>query len=179
MTKVRLPPRRGPSANPVSPNSISARSRTPFSGFVKKLDIGLPEDSVLRTDYYLRWFNDTPGRVAAALRAGYDFVSQKEVLIDDGLVRQNADLGEKVAALVGAKENGQPLMAYLMKLPMKFRLEDEARHEAELADIDSVIRRGLLGRAGEIKDSHGSDTHYVPKGAPISVKTTLQRKENQ
>lgn len=178
MPKVTLPPRRGPSAKPVTPRSITARARAPFSGFVKKLDIALPEDSVLRTDYYLRWFNDTPGRIAAAQRAGYDFVNQSEVQIDDGVVRQSADIGEKVAALVGAKENGQPLMAFLMKLPIQFRREDEARHEAQLAEMDAVIKRGLVGRAGEVKDSHGSDTHYIPRGSPISVKTNLQRKEN-
>ncbi len=178
MAKITLPPRRGPSAPPRTPRAVMARSRVPFSGFVKKLDVLIPDDSELKTDFYLRWFNDTPGRIAAAQRAGYDFVSQKEVQLNDGVVQLNADLGEKVTALVGAKENGQPLLAYLMKLPLQFRKEDEARYEAQLAEVDDVIKRGMYGRAAEARNARGEPTHYIPDGAPISVKTNLQRKES-
>ena len=174
---VRLPSRqerqfRGtpPSATTDGKQIKAARSRVPFSGFVKKLDVVIPDDSPLKTDYYLRWFNDTPGRVAAAQRAGYDFVDKSEVSFNDGVVAINNDVGEKVSALAGSKENGQPLLAFLMKLPIAFRQEDMEAHERQLMEIEGTIKRGQVGANPREMTAHGEDTRYEPKGAPISIK---------
>lgn len=75
-----------------------------------------------------RWFNDTPGRVARAIAAGYRHVDDHE--------------GGRVKLTVGRAEGGGGQVAFLMEIPQEFYNEDFAAKQANLDIIDDTIRRG-------------------------------------
>lgn len=78
--------------------------------------------------FRLYWFNDTPGRIDRAQRAGYAFVQ-------DGR-------GENVSRNVGRGEQGGGQRAYLMKIPQQWYWEDMAKAEDELDQRLRAIRDG-------------------------------------
>lgn len=81
--------------------------------------------------YRLYWFNDTPGRIARALSAGYEHVADH----DGSPVRRN----------VGRGENGGGMTGYLMKIPIEWYYEDMASAQEQLARRLSDIKEGRHG----------------------------------
>ena len=107
--------------------------------------------------HYIRWCNDDGREVEWRLQSDYEFVAPAEVGLTD--VTES-----RVKRLVGVKENGDPLFAYLMKIRSEWRAEDE-REEAEMqARIEQQIKGGVIANPGE-----DVSTRYIPKGG-ISLK---------
>jgi hypothetical protein len=118
------------------------QARVPFGVARTKLDIPMQLEG-----YHLHWVNDEPGRIAEAQRGGYMFVDPKEV--------GATDTGSQVTRLVGKKEDGSALMAYLMKIEQEFYDEDQELIQREVAKFDSAIKRGTLEQqAGEPRYSN-------------------------
>lgn len=104
--------------------------------------------------YVLRWINDIPGRLVAAEQGGYSYVNPLEV--------GHSSADEKVSVLAGTTDNGAPIYAYLMKIPLEWHLEDEQSKQGALDEIDRAIRGGKI----EAIDNQ----RYIPEGG-ISIKT--------
>lgn len=139
--------------------------RIPFGTFEKKLDVHLTEDQ--KRDYHYYIFNDHQTRLARAQQAGYQFVEEEDVVLNDAVVAKNSDLGTKVRFIVGVKDDGSPMYAYLMRLPMKYFLEDQAKQQQQVDVIDEAIGRGV---SGQLLGKNAAMA-YVPEGG-ISRRTT-------
>ena len=98
--------------------------------------------------YRLYWFNDLPGRIARAKRAGYEHV------ISD-------DTGEPVARNVGKQDGGSGMNAYLMRIPEEWYREDMANAQESRERILREIKEGRYG------DKPGQN-QYVP-GQGINI----------
>ena len=126
-----------------------SQKRRPFGVPVSRLSI-----NVEIPGYHLRWINDEPGRIPRSQESGYAFVEPEEV----GRVSND----NRVSELVGVQRDGSPMVAYLMKIPTEFYLEDRGLLESRQKDIDDAVRRGKLGQ-------QSGDGRYVPDGG-ISYK---------
>ena len=92
--------------------------------------------------YRYYWFNDAPGRIQRAIRAGYAHVVDPET-------------GENVSLMVNKRVGGGGMRGYLMMLPFKWYAADQDRSQARLEEKLVEIR---AGRDGSI------DNRYVPEG---------------
>jgi hypothetical protein len=154
----------------------SSRDRVPMS---------LPQQKLSVPDipgYHLHWMIGRADRLAQAERAGYTFVNQDEVdmntvgLADGGNASGHSDLGSRVSHVSGTDEaGGQPVRLYLMKLPIEFWYEDQAK----LAGVNENIAGVLRGDKGLQATGEGMDNsnRYVPKDA--GNKNLFQPKRNR
>lgn len=132
--KPPLPPR---------PNAAALeRERIPFGD--EELQLAWPA----REGYRNYWFNDVPGRIARARRAGYSHV------IDP-------DTGDS-ACLITDKTDGRGRKSYLMEIPMQWYQEDMARSAESLERRLHDIRHGRAGPGAD-------DNRYIPSQG-ISIK---------
>ncbi len=136
------------------------RSRIPMSLPQAKLSVpDLP-------GYHLHWMLGKADRIAQAERAGYSFVSQEEVDMNTvGLANGqdssgHTDLGSRVSHISGTDEaGGEPMRLYLMKLPLEFWLEDQAK----LAKVNENIAAVMRGERG-FESPEGDNSHRYAKG---------------
>jgi hypothetical protein len=140
----------GPPADewgPAGP-AVTAGTRRPLGKIKPRLENDPPP-----AGYHARWVNDTEGRIADALAAGYAFMNDR-----DGRPRK---------MVVGTKRTGGPLVAFRMMIPIEWYMADRAKlqegREALLADM----MRGKAGRGAE-------DGRYLPQrgGQLINSMTT-------
>lgn len=125
--------------------------------------------------YHLHWINDwhpqMADRINQALKAGYRFVSQQEVDTAQLLGAPTADLGgERVSRTVGTRTSGEPITAYLMKIPTEWWLEHQKPVWDRADKVDAQIRRGAAGAKVE--------GGYNPASDPIKLTTKLQQGHN-
>lgn len=140
--------------NPAAAGPAIEADRIPMS--VPTLKLAVPAIP----DHYIHWFRDEPGRIAQALRAGYQFVEDTEVSMPGGFLgsdtaeSRNGDMGTRVSMLAGGtnSSNGQAQRLYLMKLPKRFRDQDLAK----MADTSESIAQGIIG--GTAGGGGGGDT---------------------
>lgn len=146
----------------------AVKTRKPFGGFQKKLD-------VLGTipGYQLYWINDDGSRIPSCLQAGYQFVLQDEIGMEAGVLTNNRDLGDRVSRPVGSKADGSTMHAYLMKLPNEFVEQDARAHADRQATIDRAIKGGRGQVAGIGVPQDGST--YTPN---VGVKIQEQVETN-
>jgi hypothetical protein len=132
--------------------------------------------------FWTYWFRDDGARLHQAMRAGYTFVTEQE-LIDAGGMSNNGvayedpngsttDLTSQVSIFSGVAESGNPQRLVLMKLPRELRAEDEAE-AARIARVpmDTIMR----GKALQTQYSTGDDKSYIPADRPISLKSGVHR----
>jgi hypothetical protein len=117
------------------------KSRKPFGIPRSKLSVAM-----LVEGYHLHWVNDTPGRIHEAISGDYEFVSPKEVGVEEK--------DDRVKRLVGTNEDGSAMYAYLMKIREEWYEEDQKELQSVQEAIDYQIRNGKL------EDTGG---RYVPK----------------
>lgn len=139
------------------------RQRIPMSTPTLKLHV--PEIPGYRT----YWFNDDPGRISRALRAGYTFVTEDEIdlnvtttVCESALGNGNTDLGSNISLTVD-RSTGQ--RAYLMKIKTEHYLQDQADLEQVNARVDRTISRGQIGADGDLavdRDKRYSSSDYQP-----------------
>jgi hypothetical protein len=106
--------------------------------------------------YYCRWVNDDGVEVEWRLQNDYEFVAPTEVGLDDP---ENT----RVRRLVGTKENGDALYAYLMKIRQEWR-DSDVEEEGELQRrFEQQVKSGTI-----VGEGTSADHRYIPK-AGISI----------
>lgn len=98
--------------------------------------------------FHLHWFNDDPGRIDRAKRAGYEMVNDAD--------------GKPVQTVVGTARGGGSLLAFLMKIPQEWADEDRA------ANDEIYFRRMEAIRNGGVPATNGArgvsqEKQYVPQ----------------
>ncbi len=122
------------------------RDASPFGAFDQKLAFPPIEG------YKQHWFNDKPGRVDIALRAGWTHVND-----NDGKPR-----------VIVVDSGGQK--AYLLKIPEQFWAEDQARQEAKAQAALSAVKK-KPDQAGMVKPQD-QGAFYNPEGRPDAATIT-------
>jgi len=95
-----------------------------------------------RPGFHRRWLNDVPGRIDDAKAGGYAHVKDKEK-------------GKPVMRIVGTKEGGGGLVAYLMEIPDALWNADFAKKQEDLDELDAQIFRGSYKQGAD-------DKRYIP-----------------
>lgn len=138
-----------------------ARQRIPMSVPVPRLAV--PEIP----GFKLRWFYGDPGRIQRAMQGGYEFVNRDEVALNnrdllgsDSAMSGNTDMGTRVSIISGGDvgADGQVARMYLMKIPLKFWLEDQKAKLGPGSRLD-LIRKALM--RGKLSQG----THLKPEDA--------------
>ena len=127
------PPRRG--RPPVGEKSATdALTDVPRVGRRRRASVGghaLKLQAPTREGYVRRWVNDNGNRIANAQELAYDFVLDTSVA--------GTGEGSRVSRLVGTKENGEPLRAYLMETPVEEYQAGSDEKEAHLKALDAAM----------------------------------------
>jgi len=152
--------------------SMTTRTRVPMSLPMLKLEV--PE--IPR--YHLHWMRGDAQRIAQAQRAGYEFVDNDEIdvnnsgLADDASASGNQDMGTRVSLVSGgaSTHDGQPGRLYLMKIKEEFWQEDQKVIEDRNEELAQVMR------GGDVPGVQGDGLSYVPKAHKQSVATMFTRK---
>lgn len=146
-------------ANPANlpEKGTGARERIPMSMPVQKLAV--PEIP----GWHLHWMSGHPARIKQALRAGYSFVEEDEVDLNQvGLGNGpegngSNDLGTRVSVVAGGvDEKSQANMLYLMKLPEELWLQDQAQLATRNDSIAAAIR-------GDFQEPGGDNSNRYTK----------------
>jgi hypothetical protein len=117
------------------------RNRGAFNGTRGKLQVGH-----LITGYHLYFFNDEPGRVQAALDAGWEFVSPDEVgYASTNVTNRNVDLGDRVSVIGSKNDQGHAVQQILMKIREDWWQEDQEEIQRRNDKTDAAIRKGKGG----------------------------------
>lgn len=127
--------------------------------------------------YHLHWMLNTPERIHAALRAGYEFVNEDEVgltnldLGGDAKVEGNSDMGTRVTRLASTYgdgsigRDGQPARLILMKqkeeLYRKHQKLLENRNDSVADAMTSSFRQGTVGGRAEGETAADLASRYV------------------
>lgn len=139
------------------------RKRVPMTFPVLKLEV--PEIP----GYHLHWMEGTAQRLTQAEKAGYEFVDESEVQVNetrlggDASKSGNTDLGTRVSTVAGKEVggDGQPIRLYLMKQRQEWYEEDqkilEKRNTSIAETLTASFRRGVVGgpAAGETSEDVG------------------------
>lgn len=119
-----------------------ARRRIPLSVPRRKLECTpIP-------GYVLYWFKES--NITIAQQAGYDFVDNREVTLNQGVessssdLSGNTDLGSRVSVLGGTTERGHPERLVLMKIREDWWREDRKLLDNENAAIIHTIFGGQI-----------------------------------
>lgn len=117
------------------------RNRGAFNGTRGKLQVGKQIQG-----YHLYFFNDEPGRIQAALDAGWEFVSPEEVgYASTNVTNRNVDLGGRVSVVGSKNDMGQPVQQVLLKIKQEWWEEDQADIQRRNDKTDAAIRKGKGG----------------------------------
>lgn len=116
--------------------------------------------------YHLHWINDwhpqDADRLKKATQAGYKYVGQTEVETAPLLGAATTDLGGgRVSRTVGTRPSGEPITAFLMKIPLAWWNEHQKTILDHASKVDSAIRRGAVG--GKVEGG------YNPRNDPIKL----------
>ena len=148
----------------VTPEATTTRGRKPKSasvrterrnrtgslgGLVSKL--ALPEALKDDKDHRYRWFNDVGNNVNDQMQYNeWDLVDNKDY-------SAGSNMGKAISKRVGTGQDGQPLVAYLMKKPLAFSNEDRAKGQTAIDEKMNQIRKGARGTGSGELQSHGYD----------------------
>lgn len=129
---------------------VQTRRKQRDGGELEGRRLGVARSKLDFVNFAYRWVNDNPARLYAKTQEDdWDIVSNDGVKID------GADLGNAVSQVVGTKPDGSPLLAYLCRKPRKYFDEDQADKAAELDKQLAELRRGN-DRSG------AAQSDYVP-----------------
>ncbi len=135
--------------NPASSvdGDVSERKRIPMTLPMQKLEVQeIP-------GYVLYWMRGTPSRIAQAQRAGYEFVNEDEVSLNntslggDTLKSGNTDMGSRVSVVTGDEvgRDGQPVRLVLMKIKKEYWDEGQKVLLERSEKTAAAFRSGLVG----------------------------------
>ena len=134
----------------------------------KPMSVGMRRLEVPEKDgWHRHWFRSAPGNIARAKQAGYRFVDQEEVDLNDFDLAGNGeskgtDLGSRVTVTSG---DGQDKLV-LMECPQHLYEYGQEIHMQEVHKTAEALKGGMLGKekSGETK----GDTQQ--RYAELSVK---------
>lgn len=133
--------------NPANDRPVRVTDENRVSMSLPNLMLQVPEIP----GYVMHWFADRPGRISRAMAAGYEFVAQDEVVINNfGLAADvadsgNTDMGSRVSVHGGTDEKGGSERLYLMKIKQEWYDKDmKLREEASETIVDS-LKAGMTG----------------------------------
>lgn len=133
----------------------------------KRVPLGVPRmkmNAPQRPGYVRRWVNDDVGRLDAAQQGGYEFVtgeSTSEGGATDGM-------GTKISRVVGSRDNGQPITAYLMEIKQEWYDEDQQAKNRKIDENEAAIKVG-----SDSQGKPGVDGRYIPEsGISITSKAS-------
>lgn len=161
-----MQPRKNTPADAVE-TGLEERTRIPMSLPILKLSVpDIP-------GYHLHWMRGDPARIQQALRAGYEFVKDDEVTVnnvgvgDDPKLSGNQDLGTNVSVSAGQEldRQGNPEVLVLMKLRLEYWEEDQAK----LQDRNENMAASLRGEPG-------GEGAYIPQAHKKTVENMFTRK---
>jgi len=157
--------KQNPSVTPDVP--AGARTRIPLSVPMRKLEVpDIP-------GYKLRWLRGTPQRLAQAERAGYEYVSEDEVQLNNASIggdankTGNTDLGSRVSVVSGSEvdAHGQAVRLYLMKQRREWYLEDleltQRRNDSVADALASAYQSGQVGGQARGETADDVSKRYV------------------
>lgn len=127
------------------PQRVTDESRVPMG--MPQLTLEVPEIP----GYKMHWFADRPGRIARALRGGYEFVSPDEIKLNNFSVADsiansgNTDLGNRVSVYGGTDDKGSSVRLYLMKVKEEWWQKDMDLREETSERIVNTLRGGRVG----------------------------------
>jgi hypothetical protein len=97
-------------------------------------------------NYHYRVVNDVPGRLTMFQQAGYEFCATERRVVDKGVAE-----GEAADTRV-VVNSGQGVKSYLMRIPLEFYNEDQARKieavkqsEEQMKNKNPNPKRGVYG----------------------------------
>lgn len=136
----------------------------------KRIPMSVPVQSLEVPDipgFHQHWFDGSAARLQRALDGGYEFVDEREVLLNavslggDSSVSANTDMGSRVSVVAGQEvgQDGQPARLVLMKIKQEWWEADQQLVE----DRNTQVRDALLGGlVGAEHDAPGDTQHrYV------------------
>lgn len=139
---------------------------------------------VPKKDGYIRyWFRGDAGRIQRAQQAGYRFVDQSEVKVNnfdlggDSSKSGNTDLGSRVSIITGDTTfDGQPARLYLMEIPEELYEKGQKYLDNANEAVASALRSGLIGadEAGDSKSDRAA--RYVKSGVPDFLNPVKRRR---
>lgn len=119
--------------------------------------------------YRLYWFKDE--NVPKARDAYYEHVKDWEIAVAHNsigsgeMVSGNTDLGSNVSIIAGQNDAGQPVRLNLMKLPMQYYKEDQAKVEMR----NAAMMEAIFGEEARMFDADnnivGADPHVYKRKA--------------
>lgn len=145
--------------NPANAVTPQRRARIPMSVPQRKLEVSeIP-------GYHLHWFRDD--NINRAVQAGYEFVEDKEVHLNQSGVGTskditgNSDLGSRVRVVSGTAADGNAEHLTLMKIRNEYWEEDRKAIENRNADVMSAIFRDEQVLGSEKVSAEDRSQSYV------------------
>jgi len=96
------------------------------------------------------WFNDEPGRINQALKAGWVFIDAEAAVLNSEV---KEDLAKRRGYRVGSNEDGSPLMAYLMAIETEIYEHDQRAKQTVndriMEDIERNVPKADSGESNE------------------------------
>lgn len=94
--------------------------------------------------YYLRWVNDVDTNIYdRTVQDDYDYVKKSEIGNHVGEQGDgNSDLGSRVSVLVDKDNQGNPIVAYLLKKKTEFHDADMDKKESFRIEQEKSLKRG-------------------------------------
>lgn len=129
---------------------VQTRRKQRGGGELEGRRLGIVKSKLDFDNFVYRWVNDAPSRLFAKTKE-----DDWDVVRNDGVKDDSADLGNAVSQIVGTAPDGSALKAYLCRKPRKFYDEDQADKSAALDAQLEQLRRGN-DRSG------ASQSDYVP-----------------
>jgi len=165
--------------NPASRLAATAaeRKRVPMSVPVQKLEVAdIP-------GYHLHWFLGTAERLTRAIDAGYEYVDERESLVNnvslggDSALSGSTDMGSRVSIVAGQEvgKDGQPVRLILMKIRQDWWEDDQKLIEARNTQVRDALMGGMLGAEN---DARGDTQHRYVDKARTQIPDFFKRKQS-
>jgi hypothetical protein len=143
-------------------NRRDARKKRGGTGKLRR-KLSYPE----REGYHRHWINDQKRKVQDCLDRGYMFVEKEEGKHPgdpDVTNEMGQSLDSRVSTLVGTKEDGTPLRAFLMEIPQEWYDEDRKEMYEQIDAVEKAIEQGedQYGRPGK-------DGRYIPRSGGTKI----------
>lgn len=134
--------------------------------------------------YHLHWFRGTPSNLMRARQAGYEYVEQDEVSLNDldlggdGTSDVGTDMGTRVSQITGddITSNGQPGRLYLMKCPTELYEYAQGLLNRQVDDVAEALKGGSVGMSRDGQETRVDANNRYVKEVKISGANLLTRK---
>ena len=109
--------------------------------------------------FVYRYFNDDGSRLNDAQAAGYEFVEKEQTQNNsEAGLEITSGIDSRESKVVGRKESGEPLMAYLMRKNEEMHKEDQAIKQGEIDEIEKAIYRDKVAAGTNLPAGAGYGT---------------------